>query len=89
MIDTTVCAAPAGIDGSGRVRVPARVWAAHLTSDASVTGEAMRSGVRGLELKAVIAPLGTSTQPVGGSTQPFGTNVTTTLGNHSPGRPTS
>jgi hypothetical protein len=95
MIDTFVCAAPAGIDGSGRVRVPVLPSASLLTSDAGATGGAMRTGTRGIEQPAVLAPrgaqpFGASTQPFGTSTKPFGTtNAYTTLGIHSPGRPQS
>ena len=88
MIDTFVCAAPAGIDGSGRVRVPVLPWASLLTSDAGVTGGAMHTGTRGNEQRAALAPRGA--QPFGTSAQPFGTtNAYTTLGIHSPGRPQS
>jgi hypothetical protein len=80
MIDTIVCAAPAGTDGSGRVRVPVLPWASLLTSDAPATGGAMHTGTRGIEQPAVLAP----------RVAPFGTtNACTTLGNHSPGRPRS
>lgn len=72
MSDIFVCAAPAGIDGSGRVRVPVRPWA---------TGGAVHTGARGIELAASLAPFGT--------TNGHTTNVYTTLGNHSPGRPQS
>ena len=82
MIDTVVCAAPAGIDGSGRVRVPVLPWA---TGGAMTTG----TGVCGTDLPSVVL-IGAvaAQQPV--ACESFATTTPySTLGNHSPGRPQS
>ena len=77
MISTLVCGAPAGIDGSGRIRVPAERWASLLTVEVVAAGGAMRQDV---VPAAQAVPTGT----------PFGTTTPySTLGNHSPGRPQS
>lgn len=76
MISILVCSAPAGIDGSGRVRVPAQRWASLLTGELLAAGGAMR-------------PVADAV-PAGHTGTPFGTtNPYSTLGNHSPGRPRS
>jgi hypothetical protein len=83
MINTLVCSAPAGIDGSGRVRVPAQRWASLLTAGVPAAGGAMRQqavAVSSLVEAVEAVPTGT----------PFGTTTPySTLGNHSPGRPQS
>jgi hypothetical protein len=84
MISTLVCGAPAGIDGSGRVRVPAERWATVLTADVAAAGGAMRAD-------AVVAlGVAVSAAQAGHTGTPFGTTTPySTLGNHSPGRPQS
>jgi hypothetical protein len=75
MISTPVCAAPAGIDGSGRVRVPSTPsapWAFLVTTAAPANGAAM--------------PAATGVQDV---RQPVTPTPFSTLGNHLPGRPQS
>ena len=83
MISTLVCSAPAGIDGSGRVRVPTQRWASLLTAGVPAAGGAMRQeagSVVGACSVVEAVPTGT----------PFGTTTPySTLGNHSPGRPQS
>jgi hypothetical protein len=83
MISTLVCGAPAGIDGSGRIRVPAQRWASLLTAGVPAAGGAMRQDV---------VPAAEAVQPVQAvpTGTPFGTTTPySTLGNHSPGRPQS
>ena len=80
MISTLVCGAPAGIDGSGRVRVPTQRWASLLTAGVPAAGGAMRQEAGSVVEALEAVPTGT----------PFGTTTPySTLGNHSPGRPQS
>ena len=80
MISIAICGAPAGNDGSGRVRVPAKRWASLLTAGVPAAGGAMRQQAVSVVAAVEAVPTGT----------PFGTTTPySTLGNHSPGRPQS